>query len=110
MHSTGKQQMSIGPIGGDIVAERVCVVYQSKNGEIVHTHWAVTLRGGVTRKDQEIEARALELALSSAKGRDGSKMKTLLVDPEHFEPFKTYKVHIKKRQLVEVKRRRKSGD
>jgi hypothetical protein len=106
MRSTGKHQMAIGPIGGDIVAERVCVVYHPDTGEIVHIHQAVTLRGGATRAEQEIEARALELALSSVKGRDRSKMKTLLVEPKHFERFKTYKVDIKKRHLVEVKRKR----
>jgi hypothetical protein len=105
MQSEGKQRMNVGNVAGEIVAERACIVYHPTTGEIVHIHHTVTLRGGVIPSDQEVEARATELALKNTKDRDLSRFKTLLVAPDHLEPHKAYKVHPKKRELVEVKRK-----
>jgi hypothetical protein len=72
--------MSVGFAGKvRLVAQLACVVYDEKDGTVVHGHGAVCLEGGEVPDETAFQKRALELA---HKSRDlGSRrLKTMMVD------------------------------
>lgn len=80
MKSNHKSAMSVG-IGGKVrlVAQLACVVYDEKDGTVVHGHGSVCLEGGEVPDESTFRKRTLELA---HKSRDlGSRrLKTMMVD------------------------------
>src|SRR5688500_9979587 len=80
---------------------QVCIVYQRRSGKIVHVHEVLTLRGGETPTNEQVEARAVELAATKLKDR--AALATLHVDPATLRPGIVYKVNVKARKLVEGK-------
>jgi hypothetical protein len=80
MESNHKPAMSVGFAGKvRLVAQLACVVYDEKDGTVVHGHGAVCLEGGEVPDEAAFQKRALELA---RKSRDlGSRrLKTMMVD------------------------------
>jgi hypothetical protein len=89
---------------------KLCVAYDRKDGRIVHIHQVVTFPGGAKLSESQVKARTLEIA--AKRGLDTSKLGTLHVLPEHFDPMKSYKVDVKTGRLVKrsgAKARRSSG-
>jgi len=58
-------------------SSRVCVLFDPKNGRVVHVHGATTLPGGKKRSDAELETEATEHA--SAFGHSVAGLKALHV-------------------------------
>ena len=80
MKSNHKSAMSVGFAGKvRLVAQLACVVYDEKDGTVVHGHGAVCLEGGEVPDEAAFQKRTLELA---HKSRDlGSRrLKTMMVD------------------------------
>jgi len=80
MESSHKSAMSVGVVGKvRVVTQLACVVYDEKDGTVVHGHGAVCLEGGEVPNEAAFQKRALELA---HKSRDlGSRrLKTMMVD------------------------------
>jgi len=80
MESSHKSAMSVGVAGKvRVVTQLACVVYDEKDGTVVHGHGAVCLEGGEVPNEAAFQKRALELA---HKSRDvGSRrLKTMMVD------------------------------
>lgn len=50
------------PTGIELAADKMCVLYDSRDGRIVHYHRVVTLRGGRENTGEEIEKLAFETA------------------------------------------------
>ena len=75
-----------------------CVVFDSRDGTIVHIHDVVTMEGGEAISDYDVEQRALSLA--AERGLDSSTLKTLRIDPEELEPGRLYAVDPDKSALV----------
>lgn len=81
---------------------RTAVVYDSK-GRVVHTHHVITFEGGAAMGDEQIRARALQLAkeLVAGSGRKvPGKLETILVDGRTLVPGTSYTVDPKRRELV----------
>jgi hypothetical protein len=100
MQQSGSIQSATAVGVAKIASEQVCVVYHANTGNIVHVHRILNLEGAKTREAPEIEARAVELALSLQKKKDRSKMKTLMVPPEEFTPPGPFKVDLRRKRLV----------
>jgi hypothetical protein len=78
--------------------EKIFVVYDSRTGEIAHTH-RVLVFGGAARKTHEaMEARALELA--TRFGHSSERLRVLQTD--HFEAGIPQRVNLETRKLVPV--------
>ena len=80
MEPNHKSAMSVSVAGKvRLVAQLACVVYDEKDGTVVHGHGAVCLEGGEVPNEAAFQKRALELA---HKSRDvGSRrLKTMMVD------------------------------
>jgi hypothetical protein len=80
MESSHKSAMSVGVAGKvRVVTQLGCVVYDEKDGTVVHGHGAVYLEGGEVPDEAAFQKRALELA---RKSRDlGSRrLKTMMVE------------------------------
>lgn len=78
---------------------QTCILYNSKDGRIVHVHQVVTYPGGRKLNESEIESRALELAAKVRAGASG--LKALHVTSEQFQFSKSYNVDVKSRRLIE---------
>jgi hypothetical protein len=79
------------------------VVYDERTGKIVHRHQHVTFKGGAHPDKKALARQALELA--PREGGAPAKLASLHVDPTTLKDEAHYKVDVKKRVLVEVKRR-----
>ena len=84
----------------NVVSEHICVVYNSKTGEVVHVHHVVNLRGANVTERPEAEARAIELALAIGKGRNRLQMKTLFASRADLIPAGRFKVDLRSNKLV----------
>ena len=96
--------MHIG-IGGSSALKhevRTAVVYDS-SGSVIHTHHVVTFAGGTPMNDDQIRARALQLAeeiVAGSKKTTSGKLETILVDGRTLLPGMSYTVDTKRRELV----------
>jgi hypothetical protein len=94
--STMKHSTSTGTVGYE--SSKACVVYDVQTGSIFHIHQVVTLRGGKSPADQEIEAAALDFATNDSRQR--SCMRVLHVNPDNLMPRMSYKVDLAKLTLI----------
>jgi len=76
------------------------VVYDRRNGRIVHIHHVIALEGAEPSTKGEIERAALSHA--ARRGHEESKIAALRVDPARFEEGRHYKVDVKTSRLVEA--------
>ncbi len=79
----------------------VCVLYDSSNGRIAHTHRAVSYGQGIRHTEEEVEAGCI--ATAKKLGHDVVNMKTLHVPSAEFKTGMAYRVYIHARQLVEYR-------
>lgn len=79
---------------------RMCLLYDPKDGRVVHTHQVVTLPGGRHVTDGEVEARAFSRAAQT--GKDTSKLRALHVSPADHDFSSIYRVDRKSKKLVKV--------
>ena len=96
--------MHIG-IGGSSALKhevRTAIVYDS-SGSVIHTHHVVTFAGGTPMHDDQVRARALQLAeeiVAGSKKTVSGKLETILVDGRTLLPGMSYTVDTKRHELV----------
>ncbi len=84
-------------------SEKICVLYDPKDGRIAHTHEVITLPGGRKVDDEEVEARAFKRA--AALGKDTSKFKALHVKaPKDHDRSSMYRVDPNSLTLTKLRR------
>jgi hypothetical protein len=77
------------------------VLYDPKTGDIVHTHQAVTTRGGTHPDPQTLEKLAADHA-SRARNTSVAGMAFLHVDPSDIDSAAHYTVNVKSQTLLKV--------
>jgi hypothetical protein len=77
---------------------KCCILFDPKDGAVVHTHRVVTMEGADETPDHLVEERARHLA--RGLGLDVSSLELLQVDPKTMQPGVKYKVDRHKRRLV----------
>ncbi len=77
------------------------VLYDPKTGHIVHTHQAVTTRGG-THPDQATLEKLAADAASRARNASVAGMAFLHVDPSETDAAAHYTVDLEKRSLLKA--------
>lgn len=80
------------------------VIYDSKTGEVVHTHHVVVLPDAQVPSDEHLDAHAIALASKFSK-RSEQTLKVLQVKSEDFDDNATYRVHPETQQLKKVPRK-----
>jgi hypothetical protein len=81
---------------------KCCVLFDPKDGSILHTHRVVTMDGAAETPDQLVEERTRQLA--KELGLDAASLELLHIDPKLIEPGVIYKVDRRKRSLIAGKR------
>jgi hypothetical protein len=95
--------MHIATGGGPAKHEVKTAVVYDASGRVIHTHHVVTLAGGTAMNDDQISARAMELAQDLVAGLRRTitgKLETILVDGRTLRPGITYTVDTERRVLV----------
>jgi hypothetical protein len=77
------------------------IIYDPKTGDIVHTHQAVTTRGGAHPDQTTLEKLAADHA-SRAKNTSMDGMAFLHVDPQEFDFGARYSIDVRSRSLVKA--------
>jgi hypothetical protein len=82
--------------------EKLCVLYRTTDGKILHTHRVTTLPGGRRVDDAEVERRARELAARRHPDRHLAQreLKVLHINPAEFQHGVHYRVDVKAAKLV----------
>jgi len=75
-----------------------CVIYDKKDGRIIHTHQIMTLPGASPPTEAELEAEARKLA-SRIAGKPMSAIAGLPVKTEDLQIGTDYRVDLKKKVL-----------
>ena len=83
-------------------AVKTCVLYDPRDGRVVHTHRVVTYPGGKRVDDKRVESRAREIAAS--RGHDVSKLHSLHLHAEQIRPGVSMRVDVKTNRLVLTQR------
>jgi hypothetical protein len=81
---------------------KCCVLFDPKDGSILHTHRVVTMDGAAETPDQLVEERTRQLA--KELGLDAASLELLHIDPKLIEPGVIYNVDRRKRSLIAGKR------
>jgi hypothetical protein len=81
-------------------ASRACVLFDPKDGRIVHIHGVTSFVAGKKLSDADMEKRTFERAASL--GRSTSGLKAIHVSPQDFKPHRMYRVDVKRRVLLET--------
>ena len=79
---------------------KICVLYNPKDGRVIHNHMVVFFPGSKMVDEKEVERRALERAARHVK--DTSKLKALHVSEKECSPSSRYRVDLKSLRLVEL--------
>jgi hypothetical protein len=79
---------------------KTCVLYDSSDGRIIHTHQAIILPGAAEIGDADMESTARTIAKS--KGLNVSKAKTLHVSSKKYDLNRRYKVDTKSKRLIQL--------
>jgi hypothetical protein len=79
---------------------KICVLYDPKDGRVIHHHMVVFFPGSKMVDEKEVERRALERA--ARFGRDTSKLKALHVSEKECKPSCRYRVDLTSLTLVEL--------
>ena len=87
--------------GGTLRAEvhRVCVVYDGASGSVVHVHHDITLPGGTSATEEEMEHAAV--AQLQKRGRDRPGLEYLHVSAEEVQNRAGYSVDPLRKVLVQ---------
>jgi|SRR5580658_1265509 hypothetical protein len=93
--------MAKNEVFGEYDQWSMVVVYEPKTGDIVHTHQAVTTRGGAHPDQAALETLAADHA-SRARNISVQGMAFLHVDPRGFDFDGRYSVDVKSRSLVKA--------
>ncbi|MET0751978.1 MAG: hypothetical protein ABWZ66_01330 [Pyrinomonadaceae bacterium] len=85
----------------EFVSHKLCVLYDPRDGRIVHFHQVITLPGGTEDSTAEIEETALETA---REHHDISRLRVLHTTPEEFgyDAKKSYRVNPARMSMEEV--------
>ena len=83
-------------------AEKVAVVYELEEGNIVHRHFVIVMPGADEVSDEEVARRSLEEYEHVGHYQNDLKVETLVVPVEEFRESTSYKVDIQNKRLVEV--------
>jgi hypothetical protein len=86
---------------------KICVLYDPKDGRIVHHHMVASFPGGQGANEEEVEQRTLARAASF--GTDTSKLKALHVSGKDCDPSHRYKVDLKRLTLIELPKPERPG-
>ena len=86
----------------EVERESLVVIHDPK-GRILHMHWVETMRGGKHPDAKTIEQDAQE-QLSRLQPGLKAKLAFLHADPKGVQPRAAYKVDVKKRALVEIRK------
>jgi hypothetical protein len=97
--------MAINQVFGPYDQWSMVVLYDSKTGDILHTHQAVTTRGGTHPDPATLERLAADHA-SRARNTSVAGMAFLHVDPSKIDSEAHYTVDVKSRSLVTADRRK----
>ena len=89
---------------GKPATTRSVLVYNRKNGRIVHIHHVIALDGAEPSPISEIEKAALFHA--GRRGHEESKIAALHVDPTSLKEGGRYRVDVKTSRLVEAAAKR----
>jgi len=81
-------------------SEHACVLYDPKDGRIVHTHCIVTLPGGQKVTHKEVEARAKEVAKQA--GHDIGELSVMHFAADAYDASTVYHVDLTTKQLVKL--------
>jgi hypothetical protein len=81
-----------------VLSEKCCVLFDPKDGAILHVHRVVTMEGAAETPDHLLEARARQLA--KGFGLDVASLELLHVDPTVIQPGVKYTVDQGKRCLI----------
>lgn len=93
--------MAINQVLGPYDQWSMVVLYDPKTGDIVHTHQAVTTRGGTHPDQATLEKLALDHASRATKiPLDGVAF--LTVDPREIDLGARYTVDVKNRSLLKA--------
>jgi hypothetical protein len=87
---------------------RMCVVYNPKNGEIVHIHEYLALPGVTPPTGADLELQAAELACRST-GKEGSDLAFLHARTEDLKVGVEHVVNLRTKTLVVKDRPSKKG-
>jgi hypothetical protein len=79
---------------------QTAVVYDLQTGAIQHVHQHIALEGGVIPDHEQVENRAIEIAVGH--GRDPLKLKVLHVAADTLQGGKRYKVDVNGLTVVET--------
>jgi len=79
---------------------KICVLYDPKNGRVIHHHKVVVFPGAQKVDKTEVERRALERA--ATLGRETSKLKALHVSEKECNPSSAYRVDLTSLTLIEL--------
>lgn len=93
--------MAINQVFGQYDHWSMVVLYDPKTGDIVHTHQAVTTRGGTHPDQATLEKLAAEHA-SRVRNTPVEGMAVLTVDPREIDLTARYTVDVKNRTLLKA--------
>jgi hypothetical protein len=88
------------------VSDKVCVLYDPKDGRVIHTHRALTMPGGRDVTDEELEACAKDMAKRA--GHDITGLSSLRVPGEDCDGSSQYRVDLAMNKLQKLERPPKS--
>ena len=97
--------MAINQVFGPYDRWSMVVLYDPKTGDIVHTHQAVTTRGGTHPDPETLEKLAADHA-SRARKSSIAGMAFLHVDPSAIDSAAHYTVDVKSRSLLKADSRK----
>jgi hypothetical protein len=81
---------------------RICILYDPRDGRVLHHHMVETYPGADKVDQKEVEERAH--ARAARFGTDTSKAKALHLSPNEVDPSKRYKVDLTSLKLIELPR------
>jgi hypothetical protein len=83
-----------------ISSELTCVVDNSSTGEVIHIHRITNIEGARNPSNEEIEGRALDLAVRIDERRDRSVLATMFVSPKELASGAHFKIDLARKKLV----------
>ena len=87
-----------------IVSDKLCIVYDSRTGDIVHIHRVTTLEGAKIPSEESIAASALQRAETILQRLQGRPLKTTFSKPENFHPGSFHKIDLNTYKLIAIPR------
>ena len=82
------------------VSNKVCVLYDRKDGRVLHMHHVLTMPGGHDVSEEELETRARDMAKRA--GHDITSLSTLRVSGEDHDVSSHYQVDLAKNKLKKL--------